>query len=58
MPKTCAYRLIRDGQDLPDWHPLVGKDKVTDYKIGNRCVLEKEINEEDIEDYLVDWDDV
>jgi uncharacterized cysteine cluster protein YcgN (CxxCxxCC family) len=58
MPKTCAYRLIRDGQDLPDWHPLVGKDKVTNYKIGEKSVFEKDIDEEDIEDYLVDWDDV
>ena len=22
LPSTCAYRLVRDGQDLPDWHPL------------------------------------
>ena len=21
MPSTCAYRLVRDGQDLPQWHP-------------------------------------
>lgn len=23
MPPTCAYRLLADGKDLPDWHPLV-----------------------------------
>ena len=22
LPSTCAYRLLADGQPLPDWHPL------------------------------------
>ena len=26
MPATCAYRLIKKGKPLPEWHPLVSGD--------------------------------
>ena len=27
LPDTCAYRLLYEGKDLPDWHPLISGDK-------------------------------
>jgi uncharacterized cysteine cluster protein YcgN (CxxCxxCC family) len=29
LPRTCAYRLVSEGQDLAWWHPLVSGDADT-----------------------------
>jgi uncharacterized cysteine cluster protein YcgN (CxxCxxCC family) len=57
MPSTCAYRLLAEGKDLPDWHPLVSGDPKTVEKAGmsikGRVVEEDEV--QDVEDYIVEW---
>lgn len=59
LPPTCGYRLVRDGEDLYWWHPLVSGDPETVHIAGisarGRTVSEDEVDAEDLEDYVVDW---
>lgn len=59
LPPTCGYRLVRDGEDLKWWHPLVSGDPETVHRAGisvrGRTVEEEGIDVEDYEDYVVDW---
>ena len=58
MPKTCAYRLLAEGKDLYDWHPLKTGDPESTWKAGmsvrGRTVSERVAG--DLMHHLVDWD--
>ena len=57
LPRTCAYRLVAEDHDLPDWHPLVSGDAQTVVHAGQR-VCSWTICEDDadaLENHLVDW---
>lgn len=60
MPRTCAYRLVREGQDLPDWHPLISGDPESPHRAGvsmaGRMVPEYDIDEDDWPDFILDED--
>ena len=34
MPRTCAYRLIWEGKDLPEYHHLVSGSRQTIHEVG------------------------
>ena len=57
LPKTCAYRLLHEGKDLPSWHYLVSGDRNTVHKekmsVQNRVVSETEVLE--IAEHIVYW---
>ena len=58
MPQTCAYRLLFEGKQLYDWHPLISGTAETVHDAGvsvlNRTVPEFEIPEEDWEDHIIE----
>ncbi|MFN7179658.1 YcgN family cysteine cluster protein [Hyphomonas sp.] len=60
LPDSCAYRLVQDGKDLPDWHHLVCGDRNRIHEEGHsvrgRTISEEDISEEDQEDYIIDWE--
>ncbi|MGB0467240.1 MAG: YcgN family cysteine cluster protein [Pontibacterium sp.] len=59
LPPTCAYRLVNEGKDLPDWHPLISaqNDSVI---AANASVLsfyevkDNEIREDEFINYVIE----
>ncbi|MBP5216121.1 MAG: YcgN family cysteine cluster protein [Alphaproteobacteria bacterium] len=61
LPKTCAYWLLDNGYDLPQWHPLITGKADSVYEAGMSANTRELVNEtkvRDYENYIVDWQDV
>ncbi|EBA10566.1 hypothetical protein SSE37_21212 [Sagittula stellata E-37] len=58
MPETCAYKLLNNGNPLPDWHPLLTGSPDSVHKAGvsmqGATVPEFEIGEDDWEDHIIE----
>jgi len=56
LPATCAYRLVTEGADLPEWHHLICGDRRAVHKAGisvvGRSISESEAG--DLDDHIVD----
>jgi uncharacterized cysteine cluster protein YcgN (CxxCxxCC family) len=48
LPHSCAYRLVADGHDLPDWHHLKSGDR-EQVHIDGPSMLGELVNEDDVE---------
>jgi len=57
LPSTCAYRLLTDGNPLPDWHPLITgtPESVKDAGVSISSYAIKESQVEDFEDHVIGW---
>lgn len=61
LPKSCAYRLLEEGKDLPDWHHLVCGDREEVHRrgvSGRGCTIdESRVSDDDWIEHIVDWAD-
>lgn len=60
LPPTCAYRLLADGKNLPDWHPLVTGDPDSVYRAGisvrdRLSASEDNLTPDEIVERIVRW---
>jgi uncharacterized cysteine cluster protein YcgN (CxxCxxCC family) len=60
LPKTCAYRLVSEGKDLPQWHPLKTGDPESVHTFGisirRRAISEEHVHPDDLVNYEIKED--
>ncbi len=61
LPRSCSYRLLAEGEALPEWHPLMSGDSLSTLQQGRsvagQVLSEMDVNEDDFEDHIVHWID-
>ncbi|AUX85842.1 YcgN family cysteine cluster protein [Acinetobacter sp. ACNIH2] len=59
LPASCAYRRLNEGKSLPSWHYLNtgSRQNVIQARksAAGRCISETEVDEEQIDEYIVRW---
>lgn len=57
LPSTCAYRLLVEGQSLPEWHPLITGSRSAMHQAGQsvRGKVVHEVDAGDWIDHIITW---
>lgn len=59
LPRSCAYRLVFEGKDLPYWHHLVCGDRELIHRLGysvkDKVISSEFVHQTQLSEYLVDW---
>ncbi len=58
LPRTCAYRQVAEGNDLPLWHPLITGDENSVHAAGisikGRAIPETHVHPDDVEYFALE----
>ncbi|WP_432698309.1 YcgN family cysteine cluster protein [Marinobacterium sp. YM272] len=62
LPPTCAYRLLNEGKELPEWHPLVTGERRSPITAGASVIdiydiTDEGIDDDDLLDYVIEPDE-
>ncbi len=61
LPPTCAYRLLSENKELPEWHPLISANrqsvKQAGISVDAYAVSEEYIHPEQLEEHIIDFSD-
>ena len=59
LPTTCAYRLLTEQKDLPDWHHLKtgrpGLVHKANCSVRGRAIHESAIDPDELEEHIIQW---
>ena len=59
MPNSCAYKLVHEEKDLPDWHPLLtgnpDSTRLAGHSVATKVVPEASIGKDDLLDHITNW---